>query len=819
MSDEDDLKESHEKPTDWSMDEAPLALTLPSVDEETSLMDQASRLLESVIGPRVEKRTAEASVITVPPAPVLPEVELLKELPVSHNSSDATPTAPDQAPVAEKVFDAPQQPIPSEPTVAAAFLSPLSALEKEFNPPPVEVSRAPISPVLSQPSVLPTPPFPTVLTTFAPPDNLDSHINVTSMNIVSAWGKPPSLAKASVIKSLLPTLDRQIMQLLTPLVSALAAAVPMATNTPVPAADRRGTATRVTSDPWERALGIAGSMHKRRAAADPDAMDIDVQSSSLGAEAEKRETNVKSVVKARKAPRENEKQKEKETGKSTGAARKGAEAGGSGQSTRKRPRREQEEEAETNAPTFAEVQSLEALLSLLEGSRALKESVAGGKAVMETRLDGLEGLLGNLKKKLDDVGIVDADRRFTAVDEKLSGVEGKVLSMESALEGIKSLLEGASTKVGELSGSLEQRLRLLEQRTQFAEGRLQIVETRPVMLTASTQTVSLPQEAGIQTDAQKEMEELDYIDRQDHDVTMADVSEAHAHRVNESLAVIRDETVTKKVLSVMRNMADLLEFTKDGAVSKKGKEKEGEEEPREEQELVSDAQPQPSTEESAISTLLEEVRAMKEELRSSEQRARDEVEAIRAAHAAEVEKLKNEMLAKEKKEREELEEATKRHLEEFKALKESMQEREVKQQQAAIQEQKVPQSDLIDLRRRLLYLETRNRVDNMSPDLPRSSPSSSTPPYNSIGRDSSHPLAHLFAYDAPPSPASRNAQGSPMKDVSIPTSGTPAPSYEKSHFSLRPLNGMGELDHSAPLPIKSQRKHQLMAYRDRTHVE
>ncbi|EDR05307.1 uncharacterized protein LACBIDRAFT_329702 [Laccaria bicolor S238N-H82] len=75
----------------------------------------------------------------------------------------------------------------------------------------------------------------------------------------------------------------------------------------------------------------------------------------------------------------------------------------------------------------------------------------------------------------------------------------------------------------------------------------------------------------------------------------------HAHRVNESLAVVCDETVTKtQVLSVMR---------KDGAVSKKGTEKEGEEESREEQELVSDAQPQPSTGESALSTLLEEVRA------------------------------------------------------------------------------------------------------------------------------------------------------------------------------------------------------------------
>lgn len=134
-----------------------------------------------------------------------------------------------------------------------------------------------------------------------------------------------------------------------------------------------------------------------------------------------------------------------------------------------RSRREQEEEAETNAPTFSEVQSLEALLSFLEGSRALKESVVSGKAVMETRLDGLEGPLGNLKKKLDGFGTVNVDRRFTAFDEKLSGVEGKVSSVESALEGIKSLLEGASTKVGELSGSLEQRSRLLEQRTQFAE--------------------------------------------------------------------------------------------------------------------------------------------------------------------------------------------------------------------------------------------------------------------------------------------------------------------------------------------------------------
>jgi hypothetical protein len=55
MSDEDGPKDPVEKPADWSMDEAP---SVPTVDEETSLMDQASRLLESVIGPSVERRTA-----------------------------------------------------------------------------------------------------------------------------------------------------------------------------------------------------------------------------------------------------------------------------------------------------------------------------------------------------------------------------------------------------------------------------------------------------------------------------------------------------------------------------------------------------------------------------------------------------------------------------------------------------------------------------------------------------------------------------------------------------------------------------------------
>ena len=174
MSDEDGPNDPVEKPTDWSMSEAPV----PSVDEEASLMDQASRLLESVIGPRVEKRTGgmwsmfaieismimlwlEAPVITALPA-VLPEVEPLT---VSNNSSgmfsgdfrgpllkwtvDVTPTALDQVAVAEKVSDAPQQPIPScthqvknsrsrtdqvvEPTVAEASMSPLPAPEQGFS--------------------------------------------------------------------------------------------------------------------------------------------------------------------------------------------------------------------------------------------------------------------------------------------------------------------------------------------------------------------------------------------------------------------------------------------------------------------------------------------------------------------------------------------------------------------------------------------------------------------------------------------------------------------------------------------------------------
>ena len=182
MSDEDGPNDPVEKLTDWSMNEAPSVLTVPSVEEEASLMDQASRLLESVIGPRVEKRTGgmwsmfaieismimlwlEAPVKTVLPAPVLPEVEPLKDLPVSNNSSgmfsgdfrgplpkwtvDVTPTAPDQVAVTEKVSDAPQQPIPSgthqvknspsrtdqvvEPTVAEASISPLPAPEQGFS--------------------------------------------------------------------------------------------------------------------------------------------------------------------------------------------------------------------------------------------------------------------------------------------------------------------------------------------------------------------------------------------------------------------------------------------------------------------------------------------------------------------------------------------------------------------------------------------------------------------------------------------------------------------------------------------------------------
>ncbi len=102
----------------------------------------------------------------------------------------------------------------------------------------------------------------------------------------------------------------------------------------------------------------------------------------------------------------------------------------------------------------------------------------------------------------------------------------------------------------------------------------------------------------------------------------------------------RSEPVAKIMMAIMRNMADLLECsTQNDAFSRSTKGKEREVESEESRLRSSDEY----ADSPIVSTIINEFRSMKEELRHTEQWSREELRAMNLHHRTEVESLKNEI--------------------------------------------------------------------------------------------------------------------------------------------------------------------------------
>ena len=263
-----------------------------------------------------------------------------------------------------------------------------------------------------------------------------------------------------------------------------------------------------------------------------------------------------------------------------------------------------------------------------------------------------------------------------------------------------------------------------------------------------------------------------------------------------------NRSVAKTVMSIMRNMADLLECTTQGGSVKslKGKEKED-----------TDVDMIPSYLDSpAFTTILEEFKSMKEEMRRTQHKSQSEVESIRLSHFMEVEALKDEIRAIENKGKQELEEVTRQYGQQIWELKSTIRlkaEREgERERQKEGGSEKLPSLELLELRRRVASLEERSRSDSISVDVLRSgSRASMTDGHLQDPVISRHPSHFLSTdFEEQPYTTTFRAPGQLTRERSISKPGTPAPIDGNPSSNRHPE--VTDLNESMPLPAKSQRK-------------
>jgi len=272
-------------------------------------------------------------------------------------------------------------------------------------------------------------------------------------------------------------------------------------------------------------------------------------------------------------------------------------------------------------------------------------------------------------------------------------------------------------------------------------------------------------------------------------------------------------SVAKTVMSMMRNMADLLECTTQGTSqgsvrSLKGKEKE-----------VVDVEMMPSYLGSPILTaVLEEFQGVKEEMRRGHRRSQSEVESMRLSHYMEVEALKDEIRNIEGRGKQELDEVTRRYSEEIGELKATIRlreerERERDREKESGSETKSPSLELVEIRRRVASLEARSRSDS---DMLRSASRSSMTNGHFLEpvmtRHPNYNPPHLIPTDFEEQPYTNTFRAPRhfMKEGSMSKPGTPVPS-DRNHFSNRHADVM-DLEESMLLPAKSQRKMHMMNF-------
>lgn len=300
------------------------------------------------------------------------------------------------------------------------------------------------------------------------------------------------------------------------------------------------------------------------------------------------------------------------------------------------------------------------------------------------------------------------------------------------------------------------------------------------------------------------------------DVTMVDMS---VNPLTESLAVEipkptslsnasqRSAPVAKIMMAIMRNMADLLECsTHDGTLtipkSEKGKERESE---------AGDLRLQVSDgygDSPIVSTIINEFRSMKDELRTTEQWSREEIRTMSLHHRTEVDSLKEEI----KRGKEELDLTKRRYQTEIDRLTVSLQSarKDKERVENADDEERAQALELQELKRRISSLESRSRFTGLGGDsisaVSRGSPVPATPTELPSVRWQSQSHVHIPSQDfrSAPSPSPNTFARENSSKPGTPVSGVP-PFYTRS-------NDGAESEESLPLPLKSQRKKNMFMF-------
>ncbi|KAF9523691.1 hypothetical protein CPB83DRAFT_658631 [Crepidotus variabilis] len=258
--------------------------------------------------------------------------------------------------------------------------------------------------------------------------------------------------------------------------------------------------------------------------------------------------------------------------------------------------------------------------------------------------------------------------------------------------------------------------------------------------------------------------------RMEKTMTLVDLSSSSNIPKTELRSAVSDggPSPTMVMNSVMRNVVEILESQRGGSSK-----------------IVPYDSP-------LVRVLLDEVKSMKEELRSNQQRNQEEIEALTELYRSEIDSLKSDLKSREDRYRREVEVTRQRHHQELDDVRETI--REIERDREKVEEEaRFSASELLEMRRRVSLLEGRHRIRSPSVSGSYSQGWADALPGMDISvarRPSYHPLGHLLSQEEvllsqqPPGP-------------SVPT--TPI-----AQELDRP--GGRDDDDPPPLPIKSQRK-------------
>lgn len=484
-------------------------------------------------------------------------------------------------------------------------------------------------------------------------------------------------------------------------------------------------------------------------------------------------------------------------------------------------------------------QALEALLALLEGNKRIMHLVNASDESAEGKFGWLNS---TTERVFDRVNVVEENQavQTTKLVELLNDLhmygelqDKRSLEVVSATEGLRKDMKGGKETIAGVEGRLKEYVQEEVKGVKELVTKLGAEEKRryeEVLEVVRWDSEKAAKARGTVREGEDDDERGAVAKRRklDTDETMVDVNAG----IGPPGPRETTRSKAKKVLDLMRNMAGLLDLDEDDdelmeevqeiqqqvAASVKGKECEVVRRNSSAAPVVGPAAngvngvgnggvEEDGSESTVLRLLLEEFRLIKEQMRVSERRTREEIASIRLLHAAELESLRNELAEKE-------EAQTRRWEQERERLRasEGGRIREPSRSSWAPEDHQYPppsaqEAEILELKRRLSFLESTSAsvstpLSISVPPLPQhpsilSASARGDSPYQHLPhlRERSSSIASSSNNDVNPA-SYPTTNGSAWKSA-----GTPLAGNGVEAGSSR----VGDVD-GAPLPVKQQRK-------------